>query len=289
MKTEEEKRATRRAWEAKNVESLRATRHAWYWRNVETCRAKSREAQRKSRERYRSDKGSRKARQAEGRLETTRVCSKCGIEKPSSEFHYARCLMCRREQKRTWLITNPEKQRACNATWREKNKEKIRKQNHARYARNKPKHREQAYAWRQANRERDLEYHRAWGKGRRSSKEYRKKQREWGRAWYLANKERQLAKSRAWRIAHKDQFHVYRNRNRAKRREAKGQATPEQIAARVAFYGSRCAYCNGPYESIDHVVPLSRGGSNWPANLRPACKKCNFTKGTKRLLKWKAA
>jgi 5-methylcytosine-specific restriction endonuclease McrA len=33
--------------------------------------------------------------------------------------------------------------------------------------------------------------------------------------------------------------------------------------------------------SIEHRIPLSRGGSNWPANLAPACKTCNSSKGTK--------
>jgi hypothetical protein len=31
----------------------------------------------------------------------------------------------------------------------------------------------------------------------------------------------------------------------------------------------------------DHVKPLARGGSNWPANLRPACKSCNSRKGAR--------
>jgi 5-methylcytosine-specific restriction endonuclease McrA len=27
------------------------------------------------------------------------------------------------------------------------------------------------------------------------------------------------------------------------------------------------------------VIPLSVGGTNWPANLRPACRSCNSAKG----------
>jgi 5-methylcytosine-specific restriction endonuclease McrA len=29
---------------------------------------------------------------------------------------------------------------------------------------------------------------------------------------------------------------------------------------------------------VDHVIPLSRGGSNWPTNLVCACGQCNSRK-----------
>jgi 5-methylcytosine-specific restriction endonuclease McrA len=39
--------------------------------------------------------------------------------------------------------------------------------------------------------------------------------------------------------------------------------------------------CGGPATSIDHVKPLSKGGQNLLANLRPACISCNARKGGK--------
>jgi 5-methylcytosine-specific restriction endonuclease McrA len=76
-------------------------------------------------------------------------------------------------------------------------------------------------------------------------------------------------------------------RRRASVTGAVGFHTPEQLGARVAYYGGVCAYCQvAPYESIDHVIPLARGGSNWPANLRPACMLCNTSKGAKLLSEW---
>jgi hypothetical protein len=63
---------------------------------------------------------------------------------------------------------------------------------------------------------------------------------------------------------------------------AAGRATAAQIKARVEFYGGLCWICRtAPYQAIDHVKPLARGGSNWPANLRPACKSCNSRKGAR--------
>jgi len=70
------------------------------------------------------------------------------------------------------------------------------------------------------------------------------------------------------------------DRRRRLLERAQGHATAAQIAARVAFYGGLCWICRtAPYTAIDHVKPLAVGGSNWPANLRPACTSCNARKG----------
>jgi 5-methylcytosine-specific restriction endonuclease McrA len=40
----------------------------------------------------------------------------------------------------------------------------------------------------------------------------------------------------------------------------------------------RCQYCGGPAESIDHVVPRSRGGQHAWDNVVAACRSCNVRK-----------
>jgi 5-methylcytosine-specific restriction endonuclease McrA len=42
--------------------------------------------------------------------------------------------------------------------------------------------------------------------------------------------------------------------------------------------GSRCQYCTAPAESIDHVVPRSRGGLHAWENVVAACRPCNARK-----------
>ena len=76
---------------------------------------------------------------------------------------------------------------------------------------------------------------------------------------------------------------VYAAARRARERGAQGVATPAAVAARIAYYGGRCYLCGAPYQEIDHVIPLARGGSHWPANLRPACRSCNRRKHIRRL------
>lgn len=43
--------------------------------------------------------------------------------------------------------------------------------------------------------------------------------------------------------------------------------------------GHRCQYCDGPADSIDHVIPRSRGGQHTWDNVVACCRRCNVRKG----------
>lgn len=40
----------------------------------------------------------------------------------------------------------------------------------------------------------------------------------------------------------------------------------------------RCQYCGGAADSIDHIVPRSRGGGHSWDNVAAACRSCNLSK-----------
>lgn len=42
--------------------------------------------------------------------------------------------------------------------------------------------------------------------------------------------------------------------------------------------GHRCAYCSARAESVDHVIPRSRGGDHVWTNVVAACARCNHRK-----------
>lgn len=50
----------------------------------------------------------------------------------------------------------------------------------------------------------------------------------------------------------------------------------------------KCYYCERPFSkaelTMDHLVPLARGGKSIKNNLVSACKKCNFDKKHKTLV-----
>lgn len=41
---------------------------------------------------------------------------------------------------------------------------------------------------------------------------------------------------------------------------------------------SRCQYCGGHADSIDHIMPRSRGGEHVWENVAAACRPCNLSK-----------
>jgi 5-methylcytosine-specific restriction endonuclease McrA len=53
-----------------------------------------------------------------------------------------------------------------------------------------------------------------------------------------------------------------------------------------------CGYCGlltpAGELTMDHVVPLSRGGRSTKGNVMPSCKACNTAKKQKLLMEWNA-
>ena len=47
--------------------------------------------------------------------------------------------------------------------------------------------------------------------------------------------------------------------------------------------GDQCAYCEARAETLDHVVPRSRGGRHEWANVVAACRSCNHRKADRLL------
>jgi 5-methylcytosine-specific restriction endonuclease McrA len=57
--------------------------------------------------------------------------------------------------------------------------------------------------------------------------------------------------------------------------------TMDQWQAIQAEWDHRCAYC-GKVEiplTMDHVIPVSKGGQHTASNVVPACLRCNLSKG----------
>lgn len=74
-----------------------------------------------------------------------------------------------------------------------------------------------------------------------------------------------------------------------RQKRLKRSSNPTKVAAVWEACEGRCSYCrcemtrDNPYAptafQIDHVIPIAEGGTNDMANLRGACRKCNFAKG----------
>jgi 5-methylcytosine-specific restriction endonuclease McrA len=107
-------------------------------------------------------------------------------------------------------------------------------------------------------------------------------------AWYCANAERLREKAKvngkAWRQANPDKNAAKERNRRARRRSAKGSHTADDISAIRIAQKDQCACCRVKLRGagdVDHIVPLFKGGSNWPSNLQILCEFCNRSKGSK--------
>lgn len=59
----------------------------------------------------------------------------------------------------------------------------------------------------------------------------------------------------------------------------------DELVQRMSVF-SGCVYCGKPATTIDHVKPLIRGGPHCLSNFRPACERCNKSKGAKPHTEW---
>ena len=102
--------------------------------------------------------------------------------------------------------------------------------------------------------------------------------------WRANNRELHRSQVKSWAKRNPQKATLQSKRKRARKLNAKGFHTLEQWMARVEVFGWKCVYCKLTLTLLtltkDHKIPLSRGGSEWPSNLVPACRVCNSTKHT---------
>lgn len=93
--------------------------------------------------------------------------------------------------------------------------------------------------------------------------------------------------------AHPETWRAYVAKRKAQKLACQGpHYTADDVAALLVNQHGLCAYCGMPLTSkydVDHVVPLSQGGSNDKDNIALACPPCNGSKGSKSLLVWAIA
>lgn len=117
--------------------------------------------------------------------------------------------------------------------------------------------------------------------------EYRRRNRDrhlaYNKAWNGRNRDRCDEATLRWRARNVELVQAQRHRRRGLKRNAAGAgyATSQKVVDRVRFYANKCFYCAEDADTIDHRIPLARGGSALPANLVPACRSCNSRKRTR--------
>ena len=72
------------------------------------------------------------------------------------------------------------------------------------------------------------------------------------------------------------------NEERFRKEKAKGRKLRQSQWWKEKITKGICHYCGGEFSStnltMDHIVPIARGGNRSKGNVVPSCKKCNSTK-----------
>lgn len=188
------------------------------------------------------------------------------------------CVRCALDRCSRIAKANPEKHRADGLRWRANNPEAAaimsRKAARKHRAKNPEKHNLLAKIWRVANPERVKEVARKW------------------RQDNIENVRADVAKrTSAWRAKNPERRRATENLRRARKKSADGHYTALDIFNTLVRQnyecaGISCAKSITKHYTIDHILPLSRGGSNWPYNIQLLCRSCNSKKGVRTMDEW---
>ena len=176
-------------------------------------------------------------------------CKVCGGVKRNK---YGKCIECRKKSHKKWSDKHPEYQH----NWYQANMESVR---------------ERAKRWSRTHPDRK----------RSNDKEYYAKNTDKRRAqsqeWYQSNKERRREYKRLPEVRRRYQAHQARRRSLKK--GSKGTVTAQQFKELCERYDNKCLACGKKVTlTMDHVIPLSKGGIHDISNIQPLCLSCNSSK-----------
>ena len=209
---------------------------------------------------------------------TGKTCPGCGVYKPRGQYPRnssksngmaSRCKECKAEESRAYYRKNKEAKNAASARYYRENKEAMNAATARWYRENSDRHADLVRRWTEENRE--------------SVREYQAE-------WYRENKEARQAYNRKWNKENPDKAREYEARRR--RLLAEAVQEPYLRADIMDRDGWVCHLCGEDIprdlswpdprsQSLDHVVPLSLGGDDTPANVRAAHLGCNLAKGNR--------
>ena len=205
--------------------------------------------------------------------EKSKACTRCGEMKPATAEYFHRAS---HRPDGLFTICKDCRRGPC-AEYYRANADSIKERRRAWYWANRDTAIEMSREYYQKNKERALELSREWVSNNRELS------REIKADWRRRNPEKMADARSKWKRENPDKLREYDQRRRAAKRGALVDGvvvTDEAIAGRFSMFGNRCYICGASDSpmTVDHVIPLSRGGLHVPANIRPACGPCNSGK-----------
>lgn len=259
-------------------------------------------------------------------MEKTKICSKCGEEKPATTDYFyknkdgkfgvaRRCKECVKADARQYHEKHKESNNARHREYSKQyyldNKEKELKRNKAHREAYKDHYKETSKVYYELNKERILETTKTYQREHReersahakiyneANKERIKEQKQ---QYYLENKERILARckeytlrdpektklrNREWAKNNKDKHNMRKQRRRSRQLKLPTTLTEQQWQFTKDWFGNKCCYCGSERKlEQEHFIPVTSSGGYTHDNIVCACKSCNNSKGTKPFDEW---
>jgi len=221
-------------------------------------------------------------------------CMVCGKLINQTSYNRKYCDGCRKIKnaayKRKWYNENLEKGRSYFKKWSKKNREKYLKGRRKKYAENPEKYIKATVEWGKNNPEKKREKDKRWRlknpeKNKEMKRQYSLRNRKTIQEYRKRNKEHIKEIKKAW--VEKNRQHVRRKNlhRQAIRKNAVGSHTTEEFLMLCEKYQWVCVYCGCDLDeksvTEDHMIPLSKGGSDNISNIAPSCSFCNGSKNNK--------
>ena len=103
--------------------------------------------------------------------------------------------------------------------------------------------------------------------------------------WYAKNAEHDRNKTKEWRNNNPEKTRLQNLRYRTSK--AKNGVYKISKKYLLNLYSSSCYVCGSKSDiEVDHIIPISRGGTHSEGNLQPLCRSCNASKGAKTMSEW---
>jgi hypothetical protein len=217
-------------------------------------------------------------------MEQYKTCNKCLQTLPLEDFSptkgglygvRAKCKRCCAKAAKDYRRRNPEKVIAYNAKYRKENPDKVAEHNRR---------------FRESNPDYGKKYH----ADHKESENLRKRLAYWEDPIKQAIRKKKARQENPEKFRERNRKYAANNQEKlneksARRRARKAQAPTFKLSKKEIWklYNSPCFYCGNPGGTIEHVIPIARGGSHGIGNLVPCCGSCNYSKADKTVMEWR--